>query len=123
MAAWTVSGPGGTATFDVVAGELEVKRTKVTGVLYPLRGQSPIVQSGVTRVASLTTPDWLTTTNSQHSTLMNVLTTSGRLTITTDTGETYFAVVSGDVVIKTEDTPTRYTSPRRRYTVPLIGVS
>ena len=122
MAAWTVSGNGASVTFDVSAGQVTVTQTKVAGVLWPLRGSNPVVQSGPTRVGSLSTPEWVTTSNSQHSTLMSILTSGVRLTITSDTSDVYYAIVTGDIVVNIEDTPTRSTFPRRRYTVPLIGV-
>jgi hypothetical protein len=122
MPAWSVSNSSGTAYFDVLAGELEVTTSKATGLLWPLRGSNPIVQSGPTRVPTLSTPDWLTTSNSDHELLMSILTSGSRLTITTDLGDSYSAVVSGDIVVRIEDTPERSTRPRRRYQVPLVGV-
>jgi len=120
--AWSVAANGNTAIFDVASGDVVLTQTKATGTLWALRGSNPIVQSGPTRVASLSTPDWITTSNSQHTLLMNILTSGSRLTITSDTGDTYYAVVSGDIVVNLEDTPTRTTFPRRRYQVPLVGV-
>jgi hypothetical protein len=120
---WTVSANGSTATFSVSSGDTVTTHTKATSTLWPLRGANPIVQSGPTRVASLSTPDWLTTSNSQHILLMSVLSSGSRLTITSDTGEVYYAIVTGDIVVRIEDTPTRNTFPRRLYRVPLVGVA
>lgn len=121
--AWTLSGNGSTVNFEVLAGDIIVNQKQDTAILWPLRGASPIVQSGSARVPSLETPEWLSTSNSQHLQIMSIITSGSRITITTDTGEVFNAVVSGDVVFKIEDTPDRDIRPRRRYIVPLVGVN
>lgn len=124
--AWSITNTatGTSASFDVAAGDVNYVATKQTGVFYPLRGSSPFVVSGPTRVTTPKLPELITYTNTQYAALYAILTSGSRLKLTDDLGVESYVFVTGDVNVRVVDTPDRGAGVLHRYiTVNFIGVS
>lgn len=124
MANWTVRDTvsGAAATFTVIAGEVVSTRDRETGIYYNLRSGSPRVVYGPLRPATVETPPWYVTGQSQYSAVMSLLLSGNRLQITNDLGETYSVMVNGEVKAALQDTPDRNVTPRWYITPTFIGV-
>lgn len=121
--AWSIANGATSVEFVPLSGEIEQQYEMPTGVFWPLRGTDPVVQYGDMRKAALSTPVWLVKGDAARATMVSVLSSKKRLTLTDDTATVKYVRVVGGFGIRTQDTPERDTQPRYLVTVTLQEVS
>lgn len=120
---WTLSDTQGalSVSFTPVSGSVKRQYEKPTGVFYPLRGSTPVIQYGPTRLSSIETPQWFI--QGSTTTIVALLSTGHRLALTDDTGSTRYVKVVGQFTVELQDTPDRATSPKYLVSTTLVEVA
>lgn len=122
---WTLTDPTTAAAVPLAptSGDITLTHDRATGVLWPLRGTSPFVQSGPLRVPTINTPPLVFDTTAAWQSFITLAGLGRRMVLTDDAGGTWPVRIDGAVETRLLDTADRATKPRYEVAVKFVGVS
>ena len=123
--AWTLTDPttATAVTLTPNTGDIAITHDRASGVLYPLRGASPFVQSGPLRAATINTPPLVFDTTVAWQSFITLAGLGRRMVLTDDMGGSWPVRVDGGIDTALLDTADRSTKPRYEVKVKFVGVA